>query len=155
MKKLLMILPLVFLLCLTFGCQKAEEVAEEPVVDVEVELAAIGEVWTAWIKAGDAKDVEGSLSCMTDDVDFVVGTSVLTKEAARDFWMDHYSQGNYWTIYPLDKTTVSASGDIAYSVGPVQFTRVVEGEEKPGNKFYSIIVWKKDAGGSWKIVALK
>jgi pimeloyl-ACP methyl ester carboxylesterase len=34
MKKLLMILPLVFLLCFTFGCQKqAEEVAEEPAVD--------------------------------------------------------------------------------------------------------------------------
>ena len=30
MKKLFVILPLVFLLCFTFGCQKAEEVAEEP-----------------------------------------------------------------------------------------------------------------------------
>jgi hypothetical protein len=30
MKKLLLILPLVFLLCFTFSCQKAEEVAEEP-----------------------------------------------------------------------------------------------------------------------------
>jgi hypothetical protein len=29
MKKLLMILPLVFLLCFAFGCQKAEEVAAE------------------------------------------------------------------------------------------------------------------------------
>jgi proline iminopeptidase len=35
MKKLFMILPLVFLLCFTFSCQQAEEVAEEPVVDVE------------------------------------------------------------------------------------------------------------------------
>lgn len=35
MKKLLMILPLVFLLCFAFGCQKAEEVSEEPAVDVE------------------------------------------------------------------------------------------------------------------------
>ena len=31
MKKLLMIIPLVFLLCFTFGCQQAEEVAEESV----------------------------------------------------------------------------------------------------------------------------
>ncbi len=29
MKKLFMVLPLVFLLCFTFSCQKAEEVAEE------------------------------------------------------------------------------------------------------------------------------
>jgi len=32
MKKLLMILPLVFLLCFTFGCQQGEEVAEEAMV---------------------------------------------------------------------------------------------------------------------------
>ncbi len=35
MKKLYIILPLVFLLCFTFSCQKAEEVAEEVGVDVE------------------------------------------------------------------------------------------------------------------------
>ncbi|TET69109.1 MAG: hypothetical protein E3J56_10285, partial [Candidatus Aminicenantes bacterium] len=32
MKKLLMILPLVILLCFTFGCQQGEEVAEEAAV---------------------------------------------------------------------------------------------------------------------------
>jgi proline iminopeptidase len=35
MKNLLMILPLVFVLCFTFSCQKAEEMAEEPATDVE------------------------------------------------------------------------------------------------------------------------
>ncbi len=35
MKKLLMVIPLVFLLCLTYGCQRGEEVSEGPVVDVE------------------------------------------------------------------------------------------------------------------------
>jgi pimeloyl-ACP methyl ester carboxylesterase len=34
MKKLFIVLPLVFLLCFTFGLQQGEEVAEEPVVDV-------------------------------------------------------------------------------------------------------------------------
>jgi proline iminopeptidase len=38
MKKLFMVLPLVLLLCFTFGCQKGEEVAEEPVVDVEADI---------------------------------------------------------------------------------------------------------------------
>jgi len=33
MKKLLMIIPLVILLCFTYGCQQGEEIAEEPVVD--------------------------------------------------------------------------------------------------------------------------
>ena len=35
MKKLLTVIPLVILFCFTFGCQKGEEVAEEPVVDIE------------------------------------------------------------------------------------------------------------------------
>jgi ketosteroid isomerase-like protein len=155
MKKLLMILPLVFVLCFASSCQKTEEMAKEPAVDIEVELESIGDVWTAWTKASDAKDAEGSLACTSDDVDFVLDSTVLTKDGAREFWADHYSQGNYWTVFPLDKTIVSASGDMAYSVGPVQFTRMVEGEAKTGDQFYSIIVWKKQADGTWKIAALK
>jgi len=41
MRKLLIFIPLVLLLCFTFSCQKSEEVAEEPVVDVEAEKEAI------------------------------------------------------------------------------------------------------------------
>ena len=40
MKKLFVILPLVFLLCITFGCQKSEEAAEEPVVDIAAKKQA-------------------------------------------------------------------------------------------------------------------
>jgi ketosteroid isomerase-like protein len=36
MKNLLMVIPLVFLLCFTFSCQKAEEVAEEGLIEEEV-----------------------------------------------------------------------------------------------------------------------
>ena len=46
MKKLLMVLPLVFLLCFTFSCQKAEEVAEEkkpePTIIVDNAISADG-----------------------------------------------------------------------------------------------------------------
>jgi hypothetical protein len=35
MKKLHMVLFLVFLVCISFACQKGEEMAEEPVVDVK------------------------------------------------------------------------------------------------------------------------
>jgi hypothetical protein len=36
-----MVFPLVFLICFTFSCQQSEEVAEEPAVDVETDVAAI------------------------------------------------------------------------------------------------------------------
>ena len=49
MKKLLLVIPLVILLCFTFGCQQGEEVAEElvlekrlPIIDVHVHA------WSAW-----------------------------------------------------------------------------------------------------------
>ena len=47
MKKLFMVLPLVFLLCFTFGCQKAEEVAEEGLTEEEVNaiMGDFGKVW--------------------------------------------------------------------------------------------------------------
>ena len=56
MKKLLMVIPLVLLLCLTFGCQKAEEAAEEvkaelPAMDLAQVRQAIEE---ANIKFGEA-----------------------------------------------------------------------------------------------------
>jgi hypothetical protein len=35
MKKLFMVLPLVFLLCFTFSCQQGEEVAEEVIAEQE------------------------------------------------------------------------------------------------------------------------
>ena len=41
MKKSFMVISLVFLFCFTFSCQQAEEVAEEPGVDIEADIAAI------------------------------------------------------------------------------------------------------------------
>ena len=50
MKKVLMILPLVLLLCFIFGCQKAEEVAEEGLTEEEVN-AIMGDVLKVWNNA--------------------------------------------------------------------------------------------------------
>jgi len=72
MKKLLLILPLVFLLCFAFGCQKTEEVAEEPVVDVEADVEAIrAEVRArsnAAVAAEEAFDWETAVTFFAPDV---------------------------------------------------------------------------------------
>jgi len=59
MKKLFMILPLVLVLCFTFSCQKAEEVAEEPAVDVEADVEAIKNLRAQYMVSQDAGDAEG------------------------------------------------------------------------------------------------
>jgi ketosteroid isomerase-like protein len=152
MKRLITIIPLVILLCFTFSCQQGEEVAEEPAVDIEAEREALGEAFTAWINAAHAKDVDAMLSFITEDVAAMYGSELRDKTWLGEFWTDHFSKGNFWTIYPPDKIVVSASGDLAYIVCGLEFTQVVEGESRI-NKFYSLQVWKKQADGTWKVVA--
>jgi uncharacterized protein (TIGR02246 family) len=67
MKKLLMILPMVFLLCFTYGCQQSEEVAEEPAVDVAADLEAIKKISDEWSAAFNAGDIDKLVSLFTDD----------------------------------------------------------------------------------------
>ena len=75
MKKLLIILPLVFLLCFTLVCQKAEEVAEEPAVDVEAEKQILEEELRAMeIAVVIALALEASPERMT--VSFALLTSI-------------------------------------------------------------------------------
>jgi ketosteroid isomerase-like protein len=68
MKKLLMILPLVFLLCFTFGCQKqGEKVAEEPALDVEAEKQNVEEVIRNFYDAASTHNYQGIRDLCTDD----------------------------------------------------------------------------------------
>jgi ketosteroid isomerase-like protein len=62
MKKLFIILPLVFLLCFTFGCQQGEEVAEEPVVVVEADINALKNMLDEWVELYNAGDFEKLVS---------------------------------------------------------------------------------------------
>jgi ketosteroid isomerase-like protein len=75
MKKLLMILPLVFLLCFTFSCQKqGEEVAEEavPVVDIEAEKAAVRTLIDDFVIAWETEDLELFSKIIAHDNDMVM-----------------------------------------------------------------------------------
>jgi uncharacterized protein (TIGR02246 family) len=59
MKKWLNVLPLVFLLCISFGCQKQVGVAaEEPAVDVEADAAAIKGILAEWVEAFNANELD-------------------------------------------------------------------------------------------------
>jgi ketosteroid isomerase-like protein len=69
MKKLLMILPLVILLCFTFGCQAYEE---KPAVDIEAEKAAVKTVLDEWIQCFETKDMELGSKIIAHDDDLVV-----------------------------------------------------------------------------------
>jgi len=66
-KKLFMVIPLVFLLCFTFGCQQAEEVAEEGLTEEEAN-AIMGEVLKVYNNADmDACDKVFSADYVDND----------------------------------------------------------------------------------------
>ena len=73
MEKLLLIVPLVFLLCFAFSCQKAEEVAEEatPVVDIGAEKAAVKTLVDEWMRCFETEDIETFSNLIAHDPDMV------------------------------------------------------------------------------------
>jgi ketosteroid isomerase-like protein len=148
MKKLLLILPLVFLLCLTFSCQQTEEVAEEPAVDIEAETEALKQAFGELAKAAKTKDLELMVSTWADDLISFNGD----KEATRAFFATRLEQG-ISTEYTLDKIEISASGDLGYTAFSFEGFRVEEGETISTGKGFNVTVWKKQADGTWKQVA--
>jgi len=103
MKKLLMILPLVLVFCFAFGCQKADEVAEEPAVDVEAERAAVSQAIEAWNTANNSKDLEGMLALVAEDALFTSGEEFADKTQIGEYWSNTFSQGQLLEELPARK----------------------------------------------------
>jgi len=80
MKKLFMVLPLVFLLCFTFSCQKGEEMAEIMSEQEKEEIAqAVEERIADYIDAIKKKDIERMLNFWADTEGFIfAGDGLLT-----------------------------------------------------------------------------
>jgi len=154
MKKLLMILPLVFLLCFAFGCQKAEEVAEEPAVDIAAEEEAIRTLTSEWFAAELRRDMEACLSNFAPDAVLhvegapsIVGTSAI-RAAYEEFFKLPFTD---WVMEPRT-VFVSKSGDLAYDFG--SFKMVIEDSEgRTEVPSKNIIIWRK-LEGQWKCVVI-
>ncbi|MGD8539100.1 MAG: SgcJ/EcaC family oxidoreductase [Candidatus Aminicenantes bacterium] len=153
MKKLFMVLPLVFLLCLTFGCQKAEEVAEKPVVDVEAEKEAVKRFNDEWDAAMNAGDIEKLVSFFTDDGVRIPanGPALIGKGAIRDSFQRQFEQ------YSVEQKTVvediRMSGELGFF--RATWTSLVTFKDKGDTRnvngsFISIV--QKQLDGSWKTI---
>jgi ketosteroid isomerase-like protein len=151
MKKMFMVLPLVLLLCFTFGCQQGEEVAEEPAVDIAAETESVKEAFWSWLEAGPENGIDWLMSFLADDI-ISVGETMLDKAGMRERYEEIFSQGSYWTNQSLVKVVVSTAGDLAYTIVSSEFVSIVEGETQT-SKRGNIVIWGKQADGSWKIVA--
>jgi uncharacterized protein (TIGR02246 family) len=153
MKKLLMVIPLVFLLCLTFGCQQGEEVAEEPVVDVEADVEAIKKITDDFNAAINAGNIDKLVSLYTDDAVRIPPNkpALVGKEAIRSLFqeqLDQFTVQNEGVIVDL-----KVSGDLAFVRGSWTSINTPKTGGEPlkyNGSFVSVI--QKQPEGSWKVI---
>ncbi len=157
MKKLLMVIPLVFLLCFTFSCQQqVEEVAEEArIVDLSDEdVAAIKTVNDAYVQAVLEGGLEATTEFYTEDTIMVAqGPMIQGREALKEARKKALSKASA-TVTAFNQTIVKIDGrdNLAFVLGTVSITMAAEGWPEPRQipgKFLQIL--RKQEDGSWLI----
>ncbi len=155
MKKLIFILPLVFLLCLTFSCQKAEEVAEEPVVDVGAEKASIQSVFDQYAEAWKAKNIDLFAEIFSHDADMVIFDTE-TRYDGGEAWKERL-QSSFDLIDDVNVTfrdysiKVHPSGTVAWlsAIEDATWTSEGQADEVTGMRITWIL---EKLEGKWIIV---
>jgi len=155
MKKLFMILPMVFLLCFAFSCQQAEEVAEEPAVDVEADITAIKgmlDQFDALLNAGEPEKLV-SLNYAENAVRMPADEAMLRGKAAILAW---FKEKDELYTHQLDNVVedVKVDGDLAFMRGVNTGSLIPKdgGEPIPAIGKW-VAVYKRQADGSWKVIA--
>jgi uncharacterized protein (TIGR02246 family) len=155
MKKLLMILLSVFLLCFAFSCQKAEEVAEEPAVDLEAEKANIKAVLNRAVSAVNAVDAESYLENYCQDNDMVLfGDTyrIVGFEAWRETIQKGFEEYDSAKVSLRDVVIkINPSGDVSWLTCYLDMKSVVQGEERNEKGTSATYVLEK-RNGKWLIV---
>ncbi len=153
MKKFLTIIPLVILLCFTFGCQQGEEVAEKSTVDVEADVEAIKKITDDFNAAINAGNIDKLVSLYTDDAVRIPPNkpALVGKEAIRRLFqeqLDQFTVQNEGVIVDL-----KVSGDLAFVRGSWTSINTPKTGGEPlkyNGSFVSVI--QKQPEGSWKVI---
>ena len=146
MKKLFPIVATLLVLAIS-GCA--------PQVDVEAERAAIRGVLAQRVQAWNDKDVERVLSFNTKDSSWFPPNAPIAsgQEAMRALFPHMVESPGFAVSAETTAVEVSRAGDLAYSPGIYEIT-VNDPEGNPVTTVGKwVSVWKKQADGSWKVVA--
>jgi len=151
MRKLLFVIPLAFLVCSSFGYQRAEKVDEQSSVDVQADAEAIKKLSDEYGAMVTAGDTEGFLNLFANDAVLMPPNHkmLVGKEEIRLL-----VQGILKDAKEIELTEITTPSEIkvvgnwAFDLGITTF----KARGKPledTNKY--IRIWQKMADGSWKL----
>ena len=151
MTKLLTIIPLVILLCFTFSCQKGEEVAEEPVVDVEADVEALKSLIDDCSRAWNEGDYEGFMALIDEEAMFLPPN-------ARTFGGMETIRSRYRTSFDSLDFNVTITTEEIHVCGDLAFSRdnwkgsmnPKDGSEPIVFDNKNLVIFKRQADGTWK-----
>lgn len=122
-----------------------------PQIDVAAEEAAIRDAGdVGMLNAAKAKDVEGILSFYIDNASMLPPNAPIAtgKEALRAIWTDLFA--NPSVTWRTTGVKVSQAGDLGYAMGTYEITMDDAEGEAATEIGKWVVVWEKQADGSWK-----
>jgi uncharacterized protein (TIGR02246 family) len=114
--------------------------------------AAIRAASAAWSQAAQAKDIDKALSFYADDaLEFAdKGPLVSGKDNLRQGWQKMLALPGPGLSFTTTAVQVARSGEMAYEYGTYDFATAGKKNKVTDQKGKYVVVWKKQADGSWK-----
>ena len=162
MKKSLMILPLVLMLCLAFSCQQGRELAEEvkaeqeepkEVMALTQERQAIAEANVKFGEIFSTGNASALADLYTEDAWLVSQTGEMFKgrEGIETFWAGAFQMGMKEVV--LTTVDVIRMDDMVGEFGKADLTIKPEGQDEIKAVAKYLVIWKQSADGIWKLYA--
>ena len=142
-----------FAMIISVAC--TEQTAQKPAAPPDTrkaDEAAIHAASSDWSKASQAKDLGKATSYYTDDAIFFVnnGARVKGKDAIKMAWKPMLDSPGPGLTFETTYVEVARSGDLAYEYGTYDLKTEPKKGKVTDEKGKYVVVWKKQADGSWK-----
>jgi uncharacterized protein (TIGR02246 family) len=127
-------------------------VAPAAVDNRAVDEAAIRAADVAWVKAVVSKDPAAASSFYADSAVLMAAGAPITngKDAIQKAFAGMMTDPKFMLTFAPTKVEVSKAGDLAYEIGDYEITFSDKKGKPVTTKAKYVVVWGKQADGSWK-----
>jgi uncharacterized protein (TIGR02246 family) len=135
------------------ACNPTPTQTSAPAVDTRAaDEAAIRAVDAAWTKAAESKDGASFAAVYADGASLMAPGAPITtgKEAIAKGLTGMMADKNFALSFGPTKIEVAKSGDMAYELGDYSLTQSDKKGKAQTSKGKYVVVWGKQADGSWK-----